>query len=108
MTALTKSMCWKMIKKTSDTINQVGLAIYRKPSDNKCYEQRTEDNPPLCQASDDPDAAWYALCFVRWTGGTYWHVLFIKIMCVFSLLTSFSIQEYHIPSVHAQVACRFN
>ncbi|XP_074570279.1 putative methyltransferase PMT26 [Curcuma longa] len=58
MTALTKSMCWEMVKKTSDTLNQVGLAIYRKPSDNKCYEQRTKDNPPLCQASDDPDAAW--------------------------------------------------
>ncbi|KAG6530180.1 probable methyltransferase PMT26 [Zingiber officinale] len=58
MTAITKSMCWAMVSKTNDTLNQVGLAIYKKPSDNKCYEQRKEDNPPLCQSSDDPDAAW--------------------------------------------------
>lgn len=62
MTAITKSMCWAMVRKTDDTLNQVGLAIYKKPSDNKCYEQRKEDNPPLCQSSDDPDAAWYDLC----------------------------------------------
>lgn len=55
-------MCWAMVRKTDDTLNQVGLAIYKKPSDNKCYEQRKEDNPPLCQSSDDPDAAWYDLC----------------------------------------------
>lgn len=58
MSALTKSMCWKMVKKTKDTFNQVGLAIYRKPTDNKCYEQRTEKSPPLCEDSDDPNAAW--------------------------------------------------
>ncbi|WOK94577.1 putative methyltransferase PMT24 [Canna indica] len=58
MTALTKSMCWEMVARTSDTLNQVGLAIYRKPFDNSCYEKRAEDNPPLCQQSDDPDAAW--------------------------------------------------
>ncbi|KAJ6841342.1 putative methyltransferase PMT26 [Iris pallida] len=58
MSALTKSMCWKMVKKTKDTYNQVGLAIYRKPTDNKCYEQRKENNPPLCKDSDDPNAAW--------------------------------------------------
>ncbi|XP_010911089.1 probable methyltransferase PMT26 [Elaeis guineensis] len=58
MSALTKSMCWKMVNKTNDTFNQVGLAIFRKPSDNKCYEKRMENNPPLCEESDDPDAAW--------------------------------------------------
>lgn len=58
MTALTKSMCWKMVKKTKDSLNHVGFAIYRKPSDNKCYKKRTENNPPLCQESDDPNAAW--------------------------------------------------
>lgn len=58
MNALTKSMCWKMVKKTKDSLNQVGLAIYRKPTDNKCYEKRTENSPPLCQESDDPNAAW--------------------------------------------------
>nr|CAD1818214.1 unnamed protein product [Ananas comosus var. bracteatus] len=30
----------------------------QKPMDNKCYEQRTEENPPFCRESDDPDAAW--------------------------------------------------
>ncbi|XP_072974160.1 probable methyltransferase PMT24 [Typha angustifolia] len=58
MSALTKSMCWKMVNKTNDKFNEVGLAIYRKPTDNKCYEKRTEENPPLCQESDDPNAAW--------------------------------------------------
>ncbi|CAL9110236.1 unnamed protein product [Musa acuminata var. zebrina] len=58
MTALTTSMCWEMVNKTSDELNQVGLAIYRKPIDNRCYEKRSEDNPRLCQESDDADAAW--------------------------------------------------
>lgn len=58
MTALTKAMCWKMVAKTKDSLNHVGLAIYRKPSDNKCYKKRTENKPPLCQKSDDPNAAW--------------------------------------------------
>lgn len=65
MTALTKSMCWEMVAKTSDTLNQVGMAIYKKPVDNKCYEQRVKNNPSLCQESDDPDAAWYAHCSYR-------------------------------------------
>nr|CAD1838850.1 unnamed protein product [Ananas comosus var. bracteatus] len=58
MFALTKSMCWKMVNKTKDKVNRVGLAIFRKPTDNKCYEKRVIQNPPLCQDSDDPDAAW--------------------------------------------------
>lgn len=68
MTALTTSMCWEMVNKTSDELNQVGLAIYRKPIDNRCYEKRSEDNPRLCQESDDADAAWYAFYF----GGRGW------------------------------------
>ena len=59
MSSLTKSMCWKMVKKTKDTLNQVGMAIYQKPMDNNCYEKRSEDNPPLCKETDDADAAWY-------------------------------------------------
>ncbi|CAL9774709.1 unnamed protein product [Musa acuminata subsp. burmannicoides] len=58
MSALTKSMCWEMVTRKNDTLNQVGLAVYRKPSDNKCYEKRAKENPPLCQESDNPDAAW--------------------------------------------------
>ncbi|KAK1668787.1 hypothetical protein QYE76_056946 [Lolium multiflorum] len=58
MSSLTKSMCWKMVKKTKDTLNQVGMAIYQKPMDNNCYEKRPEDSPPLCKETDDADAAW--------------------------------------------------
>ncbi|XP_008781596.1 probable methyltransferase PMT26 [Phoenix dactylifera] len=59
MSWLTKSMCWEMVNKTGrDIVNQVGLAVYRKPTNNECYEKRTENNPPFCQESDDPDAAW--------------------------------------------------
>ncbi|VAH83023.1 unnamed protein product [Triticum turgidum subsp. durum] len=58
MSSLTKSMCWKMVKKTKDTLNQVGMAIYQKPMDNNCYEKRSEDSPPLCKETDDADAAW--------------------------------------------------
>ncbi|XP_009771172.1 putative methyltransferase PMT26 [Nicotiana tabacum] len=58
MKKLTKAMCWELISKTKDRVNAVGVAVYRKPMDNECYEQRSEDAPPLCQGSDDPNAAW--------------------------------------------------
>ncbi|CAL4960117.1 unnamed protein product [Urochloa decumbens] len=58
MSALTKSMCWKMVSKTKDKLNQVGMAIYQKPMDNSCYEKRSENSPPLCKDSDDANAAW--------------------------------------------------
>ncbi|KAJ0973205.1 hypothetical protein J5N97_021164 [Dioscorea zingiberensis] len=58
MSALTKSMCWDMVKKTKDKLNRVGIAIYRKPLDNTCYDKRKKSNPPLCEESDDPNAAW--------------------------------------------------
>ncbi|XP_009590749.1 probable methyltransferase PMT26 [Nicotiana tomentosiformis] len=58
MKKLTKAMCWELISKTKDRVNGVGVAVYRKPTDNECYEQRSEDAPPLCQGSDDPNAAW--------------------------------------------------
>lgn len=66
MSALTKSMCWEMVTRKNDTLNQVGLAVYRKPSDNKCYEKRAKENPPLCQESDNPDAAWYVYYLQKW------------------------------------------
>ena len=35
------------------------IAIWQKPVDNKCYNNRQEDIiPPLCDDSIDPDAAW--------------------------------------------------
>ncbi|KAG8054465.1 hypothetical protein GUJ93_ZPchr0001g32932 [Zizania palustris] len=58
MSSLTKSMCWKMVNKTKDKLNQVGMAIYQKPMDNNCYNKRPENSPPLCKETDDADAAW--------------------------------------------------
>ncbi|CAI9108756.1 OLC1v1008437C1 [Oldenlandia corymbosa var. corymbosa] len=58
MKKLTKAMCWEQVSITKDKVNGVGIAIYRKPINNECYEQRSENDPALCQDSDDPDAAW--------------------------------------------------
>ncbi|RAL45544.1 hypothetical protein DM860_016036 [Cuscuta australis] len=58
MKKLTKKMCWKMVKVNKDSLNGVGAAFFRKPTSNECYEQRSEDDPPLCIDSDDPNAAW--------------------------------------------------
>uniref|UniRef100_A0A0D9XXF9 Methyltransferase n=1 Tax=Leersia perrieri TaxID=77586 RepID=A0A0D9XXF9_9ORYZ len=58
MVALTKSMCWEMVKKTSDTVDQTAVVIFRKPTSNACYGDRKTPEPPLCDGSDDPDAAW--------------------------------------------------
>ncbi|CAA6668434.1 unnamed protein product [Spirodela intermedia] len=55
---LTKSMCWDLVTTKKDTLNGVGVAIYRKPSSNQCYDSREKNDPPLCQESDDRDAAW--------------------------------------------------
>jgi Putative S-adenosyl-L-methionine-dependent methyltransferase len=66
MLALTKSMCWKMVSRTKDKVNRAGLAIFRKPTDNSCYETRVEADPPLCEDNDDPDASWYILLLKKW------------------------------------------
>ncbi|GAB4835577.1 hypothetical protein Ancab_000486 [Ancistrocladus abbreviatus] len=58
MSQLTKSMCWELVAKESDTVNEVGVAVYRKPLSNECYEQRSKSEPPMCQESDDCNAAW--------------------------------------------------
>ncbi|CAA3016001.1 probable methyltransferase PMT26 [Olea europaea subsp. europaea] len=58
MKKLTKAMCWEVVSITKDTINRVGIATYRKPTSNECYEQRSQNDPPLCEDSDDPNAAW--------------------------------------------------
>lgn len=62
MSSLTKSMCWDLVSKKYDKVNKVGVAIYRKPSSNDCYQERMEAVPPLCEENDDPDAAWYINC----------------------------------------------
>ncbi|KNA13332.1 hypothetical protein SOVF_117730 [Spinacia oleracea] len=59
MSALTASMCWKLEKKEKDVVNKIGAAIFRKPTNNECYDQRKENKPPMCKSDDDPDAAWY-------------------------------------------------
>ncbi|XAR62877.1 Sarcosine/dimethylglycine N-methyltransferase [Bertholletia excelsa] len=58
MSELTKSMCWDLVVIEKDKLNQVGVAIYRKPTSNECYEKREKNEPPLCKKNDDPDAAW--------------------------------------------------
>nr|QTZ19526.1 putative methyltransferase PMT26 [Bixa orellana]QTZ19527.1 putative methyltransferase PMT26 [Bixa orellana] len=58
MSELTKAMCWELVNKTKDTVNNVGVATYRKPTSNECYEKRSKQEPPLCAESDDPNAAW--------------------------------------------------
>ncbi|XP_006653085.1 probable methyltransferase PMT26 [Oryza brachyantha] len=58
MSTLTRSMCWEMVNKVKDRINRVGIAIFRKPTDNSCYEARSSANPLICGEYDDPDAAW--------------------------------------------------
>ncbi|XP_015698234.2 probable methyltransferase PMT24 [Oryza brachyantha] len=58
MAALTKSMCWEMVKRTSDTVDETAMVIFKKPSRNDCYSERKQLEPPLCDSSDDPDAAW--------------------------------------------------
>ncbi|CAO2148043.1 unnamed protein product [Urochloa humidicola] len=59
MSRLTKAMCWEMVVKTKHTVDdQVGVAIFRKPVKNGCYDKRPQKEPPLCEPSDDPNAAW--------------------------------------------------
>lgn len=58
MSRLTKSMCWELVVVKKDRLNGVGAAIYRKPTSNECYERRSHNEPPLCEKSDDPNAAW--------------------------------------------------
>lgn len=47
-----------MISMTKDPVNGIGVAIFRKPQTNDCYDKRIENDPPLCHESDDPNAAW--------------------------------------------------
>lgn len=61
MSELTKSMCWDLVVIKKDKLNEVGAAIYRKPTSNECYDKRPKNEPPLCKESDDPNAAWYFL-----------------------------------------------
>ncbi|KAK9080156.1 hypothetical protein SSX86_001831 [Deinandra increscens subsp. villosa] len=58
MSKLTKAMCWELVVVYKDKLNQVGAAIYKKPTSNECYENREQNDPPICKNNDDPDAIW--------------------------------------------------
>lgn len=64
MKALTKAMCWEVVSISKDKLNGVGIAVYKKPTSNECYEKRSQNQPPICPDSDDPNAAWYFI--VNW------------------------------------------
>lgn len=59
MSKLTKSICWELVKVGKDGVNRKSAAIFRKTSSNSCYEGREQNEPPLCEDSDDPNEAWY-------------------------------------------------
>ena len=58
MSRLTKAMCWELVKIGKDKVNGVGVAIYRKPTSNDCYENRMQSDPPMCQESDGSNSVW--------------------------------------------------
>ncbi|KAL7596815.1 hypothetical protein Lser_V15G31136 [Lactuca serriola] len=58
MSKLTKAMCWELVVIYSDKLNQVGAAIYKKPTSDECYDNRQQNDPPICETNDDPDAIW--------------------------------------------------
>ncbi|XP_057729134.1 probable methyltransferase PMT24 [Arachis stenosperma] len=58
MVEITKSMCWDLVVIGKDKLNGVAAAIYRKPTDNECYNRRPKNEPPICDESDDPNKAW--------------------------------------------------
>ena len=59
MVALTESICWKIVKKTSIDGLGIGLVIYQKPVTSSCYEARKEDIPRLCDPNRRPNISWY-------------------------------------------------
>uniref|UniRef100_A0ACD6A9V9 Uncharacterized protein n=1 Tax=Avena sativa TaxID=4498 RepID=A0ACD6A9V9_AVESA len=58
MTDLTTAMCWKLVNKVKEKINNKGVAIFQKPMDNRCYDNRSASDPPFCGEYDNPDAVW--------------------------------------------------
>ncbi|KAF7145031.1 hypothetical protein RHSIM_Rhsim04G0099900 [Rhododendron simsii] len=54
MVNLTGRLCWNLVKKEGY------IAIWQKPSNNRCYLSREAGTqPPLCDSEDDPDNVWY-------------------------------------------------
>ncbi|PWA39668.1 ankyrin-like protein [Artemisia annua] len=64
MSKLTKAMCGERMVIYKDRLNQVSAAIYRKPTSNECFENRQENDPPLCEINDDPNV----ICLADATG----------------------------------------
>lgn len=54
------AICWKLLARTkADSDTGIGMAIFQKPMNNTCYDQRAVDEPPMCAVDDKADAAWY-------------------------------------------------
>ncbi|KAK9066863.1 hypothetical protein SSX86_014186 [Deinandra increscens subsp. villosa] len=61
MSALTVALCWELVTIKKDKSNAVGVAIYRKPDSNDCYDvMKRPVLPPVCKPDDDPNFAWFA------------------------------------------------
>ncbi|KAE9608937.1 putative S-adenosyl-L-methionine-dependent methyltransferase [Lupinus albus] len=58
MSEITKSMCWDLVVIGKDKLNGVAAAIYRKPTENECYNRRPKNEPQMCNEFDDPNKAW--------------------------------------------------
>ncbi|KAJ1441006.1 putative S-adenosyl-L-methionine-dependent methyltransferase [Sesbania bispinosa] len=64
--ALTKTLCWELVSISKDQVNGVGVAMYKKPSSNECYEKRSKNEPPLTwvnngQRTGQPDRPKYLI-----------------------------------------------
>ncbi|XP_022775378.1 probable methyltransferase PMT27 [Durio zibethinus] len=59
MSSLTKSMCWELVTIKKDKLNSIGVAVFRKPTSNECYDKRQDNSPPMCKNSDDANAVWH-------------------------------------------------
>lgn len=58
MSTLTASICWNILADKTDDVSDIGIKIYQKPESNDIYKLRRKKVPPLCNAKDNPDAAW--------------------------------------------------
>ncbi|XP_047319556.1 probable methyltransferase PMT23 [Impatiens glandulifera] len=59
MVVLTEGMCWKVVAKNVDS-SGIGLVIYQKPVTSSCYENRKEEDPPICDPNKREKTSWYA------------------------------------------------
>ncbi|CAI5518659.1 unnamed protein product [Closterium sp. Naga37s-1] len=59
MEELTTRMCWTLRAKRVNMTFGIGVAVWQKPTDNRCYRHRPNNSSlaPLCSIADEPDAA---------------------------------------------------